>query len=54
MTTFMKPKYIVDSRKTAVLNNELHRLKNDNTALKETKNSGSGSTKKRIKIFILR
>ena len=43
MTTGMDPENISDARKSAVINNELLRLKVDIAALQETRLAGQGS-----------
>ena len=47
MTTGMDPENINDARKTAIINNELLRLKVDIAALQETRLAGQGSIKEK-------
>ena len=47
MTTGMDPENINDARKTAIINNELLRLKVDIAALQETRLAGQDSIKEK-------
>ena len=53
MTTGMDPENINDARKTAIINNELLRLKVDIAALQETRLAGQGSIKEKKNYFLL-
>ena len=51
MTTGMDPENISDARKTAIINNELLRLKVDIAALQETRLAGQGSIREKDYTF---
>ena len=46
-STGKDPEYINDARKTAIINNEILRLKVDIAALQETRLAGQGSIKEK-------